>query len=130
MNKNLLTTATEAMDKAYSPYSKIRVGAAILTENGESFSGCNIENSSYGATVCAERVAIWKAISTLGKIKIKEVIVMTEKGWPPCGQCRQVIAEFATKDTKIHVCSTAGAQKTYLFSELQPEAFTPDYLLE
>lgn len=130
MNHDYIQLAQQAAQHAHSPYSHCKVGAAIVTQSGKVFTGCNIENASYGATVCAERVAIWKAVSEIGKITIKEIYVATEQGWPPCGQCRQVMAEFSTPDTQIHLCTKTGIKKTYLFDELQPEAFSSDYLLK
>ncbi|MEK6580085.1 MAG: cytidine deaminase, partial [Bdellovibrionota bacterium] len=102
--RELLDTAKAVRKNAYSPYSKVKVGAALRTRDGKIFSGCNVENSSYGATVCAERVAIQKAVSELGgKIEIQELVVVTDATppWTPCGICRQVIAEFGSNST-IH----------------------------
>jgi cytidine deaminase len=127
--KSLLEAAKVAQNNSYSPYSHFKVGSAILLENGKIFSGTNIENASYGATVCAERVAIWKALSEHPKSKIKAVLVITEKAWPPCGQCRQVIAEFGTPTTEIHIASNAnGVVKTLSFKELFPDGFSPDHI--
>ena len=95
---HLLELAREAQDKAYAPYSKFRVGAAVLLENGDIFTGCNVENASYGLTNCAERSAIFAAVSKLGgaNVKIRAVAVVNDHDAPcsPCGACRQVIAEF------------------------------------
>ena len=95
--------AVNAMNFSYSPYSEKKIGAALLLSNGKTYSGCNVENASYGGTVCAERVAIWKAVSENKDIKITEVVVASdsEKPWPPCGFCRQVMAEFAGPDTLV-----------------------------
>jgi cytidine deaminase len=128
MKNQLFTAAKTAREKAYSPYSTFKVGAAIELENGKIYSGTNIENASYGGTACAERVAIWKGISEDGAQKIKEVCVVTPSGWPPCGMCRQVIAEFATPNTLIHVCDLNSVIKTYKMLELLPEAFMPEHL--
>lgn len=96
--ERLLALARAAQQNAYAPYSKFRVGAAVLLENGEVFTGCNVENASYGLTNCAERSAIFAAVSKLGgdKVKIRAVAVVNEPDAPcsPCGACRQVIAEF------------------------------------
>lgn len=129
--EELLKSAKEAWDRSYSPFSRKKVGAAVRTKDGRVFSGCNIENSSFGATVCAERVAIWKAVSE-GAKEIAEVAVITDANppWPPCGLCRQVIAEFASDQALIHRANTAGAVITTAFSELYPEAFRPGHLLE
>lgn len=126
----LLEAARASREKSYSPYSGHKVGAAIKLSNGKVFSGCNVENSSYGGTICAERTAIFKAVSECGKIQITEVLVVTDANepWPPCGLCRQVIAEFAKPDIAIHAANLQGAIKTKKFGELFPDAFTPDYL--
>src|SRR5690348_9517727 len=89
----LYEKAIQAQKHSYSPYSGCKVGAALRTRGGEIFSGCNVENSSYGATVCAERVAVQKAVSECGKIEIMEIMVVTDASppWPPCGLCRQVM---------------------------------------
>jgi cytidine deaminase len=101
--ENLLKMARAAQQNAYAPYSKFRVGAAVLLENGEVFTGCNVENASYGLTNCAERSAIFAAVSKLGgdKVKIRAVAVVNERDVPcsPCGACRQVIAEFGPTAT-------------------------------
>jgi cytidine deaminase len=127
-NITLRNLAIKAITLAYSPYSKACVGSSILTKSGKEYSGSNIENSSYGGTVCAERVAIFKAVSE-GHKEISKVYVYSKDGWPPCGLCRQVISEFATKDLQIIIGDEAGNEKTLLFSELMPLAFTPDKLL-
>ncbi len=126
----LFASAKAARENAYSPYSGHKVGAAILTSDGKVFSGCNVENASYGATTCAERVAIQKAISENGKILIHEVLVITDAdpAWPPCGLCRQVIAEFASPETLIHIANTTGKTTSVKFSQLYPDPFTPNRL--
>jgi cytidine deaminase len=93
------------------------------------FGGCNIENSSFGATACAEQVAIQKAISELGKIEIEEIMVVTSANppWPPCGICRQVITEFGRKVT-LYTANLDGVIHTIPFVEIFPQGFTPDYL--
>src|SRR6266478_2322536 len=98
----LLRLARAAMKKAYAPYSQFRVGAALLTTNGKIFSGCNVENASYGMSNCAERTAIFSAVAQLGpKIEIRAVSVVNDRGVPcsPCGACRQVIYEFGPDAT-------------------------------
>ncbi len=125
----LFEAAREARTRAYSPYSEHKVGAAVRTRDGKIFSGCNVENSSYGATVCAERVAIQKAVSELGSIDIQEIMVVTDANppWPPCGMCRQVIAEFGVNSI-IYAVNLEGQLKSSRFSELLPDAFTPAHL--
>ncbi|NES84827.1 MAG: cytidine deaminase [Moorea sp. SIO2B7] len=121
----LLEIAQNAMQKAYAPYSKFRVGAALLTESGKIFQGCNIENSSYGLTICAERVAIASAIAEEGgnKMKIKAIAVVNDHKTPcsPCGACRQVILEFGV-DSLIIFRGREGIQQRQA-KELLPEGF-------
>jgi cytidine deaminase len=116
---------------SHSPYSKARIGAALLMQDGQMFGGCNIENASYGGTVCAERVAIWKAVSEGSKAPILEIMVVSsvEEAWPPCGFCRQVMAEFCTPKTLVHICNINGQQlRSFKFEDLLPESFTPSFL--
>lgn len=123
--------AIQAMDFSHSPYSLKRIGSAIRLSNGKIYSGCNIENASYGGTVCAERVAIWKAYSENKKpVHITHVAVASaeESPWPPCGFCRQVLAEFAKADTTVILTNTHNKEKALKFSELFPFAFEPEHL--
>jgi len=133
-NKNLqllVTQAALAQKQAYAPYSQFKVGAALLTNSGKIFSGCNVENASYGGTNCAERTAIFTAVTCEGNFQIKDMVVITsgDKPWPPCGLCRQVIFEFSTEKTMIHIAQNhKGIQKiikSYTIKELLPEAFGP-----
>lgn len=132
--KELIKKAKAAQKHAYSPYSQVRVGTALRMNNGQIFSGTNVENSSYGGTICAERVAILKAVSELytpkTPVAIQELVVFTEASppWPPCGLCRQVIAEFATPSTQIHMTNPQGELKSMNFSELLPLAFVPKHM--
>ena len=119
--------AKEVSDKAYSPYSKIKVGAVVLTDDGKHFLGCNVENASYGATVCAERNAIFQAITAGSKI-LTHVYIYSDKGFPPCGICRQVIQEFSQENTKVTIIDGSSNKKTVNFSELLPYNFNKDYL--
>ena len=125
--KELREKALKASTFSHSPYSLAKVGSAVVTEDGSIFTGCNIENSSFGGTVCGERVAIWKAVSE-GHQRIKKVYVYTEPGWPPCGMCLQVMSEFAHPDLDVIIGVKNGTVKTKIFKELLTEAFTPDYL--
>lgn len=103
-HKNLIALAREVQEKAYVPYSKFAVGAALLTEDGNIFTGCNVENVSFGLTNCGERSAIFKMISEKGpKAKIKAIAVTCKPDIPlvPCGACRQVIEEFSTPETVV-----------------------------
>jgi cytidine deaminase len=120
----LLRSAEKVMKNAYAPYSRFRVGAAILLSNGKIFSGCNVENASYGMTNCAERTAIFSAVAQLGpKIDIRAVVVTNDQGVPcsPCGACRQVIYEFG-RDATIFFQGTTGPKQAHI-SELLPEGF-------
>lgn len=127
---DLFQAAKKARENSYSPYSGEKVGAAIRLKNGKIYAGCNVENSSYGATICAERTAIQTAVAAEGpKIEIVEVAVVTDHSpaWPPCGLCRQVIAEFGLNST-IHAADLKAIQSTMSFKELFPSAFTPEHL--
>ncbi|WP_295905973.1 cytidine deaminase [uncultured Bdellovibrio sp.] len=128
--KKLFDAASDAQKRAHAPYSNALIGAAVLMSDGRIFSGCNVENASFGGTVCAERVAIFKAVSEGAPKQIKEVLVVSdaEKPWPPCGFCRQVIAEFANEQTVIHTANLQGKMKSFQFPEIFPEAFTPKHL--
>ncbi len=125
--KELRELAKKISKKAYSPYSQAKVGSAIKTKSGKIFSGCNVENSSFSATLCAERVAIFKAVSE-GEKSLSQVYVYTKDGWPPCGMCLQVMSEFADKNTEVIIGDEKGNEKVLKFSELMPNAFTPDHL--
>jgi len=129
INPELMKSAFEGQKHAHAPYSKKYIGAAVLMDNGKIYNGCNVENASYGGTVCAERVAIFKAVSE-GAKHIKEVMVVSseQNPWPPCGFCRQVIAEFASDETKVHLANPQGQSRSLLFTELFPEAFGPAHL--
>ena len=120
--KDLAAAAKKASLKAYSPYSSFSVGAAILTETGEIFTGCNVENSSYGLTVCAERIALFNAV-TAGHQKFSEIVIYTDTDIPfyPCGACRQVLAEF-NPQLEVSVIWKNG-KKTMNLQELLPYQF-------
>lgn len=119
--------AVEAAAHAYSPYSKVHVGSAIVMSDGSIYTGCNVENASYGGTVCAERVAIFKAISE-NKRGIQKVYVYTKEGWPPCGLCRQVMSEFAAAGMEVIMGNESGGETVMKFTDLMPLSFTPDHL--
>jgi len=116
-------SAREAALGAYCPYSGYQVGASVKGTSGHIFTGCNIENVSYGATVCAERVAIFKMISEDPSDKIKDLIVYTKDGGAPCGICRQVISEFSCDETVIYILDKKKVVKTYTMDELLPDRF-------
>lgn len=124
---DLRQKAFAAAQHSHSPYSHAKVGSAIVMEDGSVYQGCNIENSSFGGTVCAERVAIWKAVSE-GHKRIKRVYVYTDAGWPPCGLCRQVMAEFAAPDLEIVIGDKDGKEQVLKFKDIMPLAFTPEHL--
>ncbi len=127
--KKLIRKALDAKEKAYVPYSNFRVGAAILMENGEIYTGCNIEIASYSPTICAERTAIFKAISD-GQRKIKAIAVVGDSKYTyPCGVCRQVIREFG-KDAIIIVANSEEDYKKYTLNDLLPYSFGPEDLKE
>jgi cytidine deaminase len=121
--KRLIKKAREASKKSYSPYSKFSVGASVLTEENKIFAGCNIENSSYGLSICAERVAIFKAVSE-GYFRFKAIAVYcnTSKFTFPCGACLQVLSEFS-KNIKIISINKEGKYKIKNLKELLPEMF-------
>ena len=125
--KTLRSKAIEASKNAYSPYSKEMVGCALETSDGSLYVGCNVENASYGGTVCAERVAIFKAVSEK-KMKLQKVYVYTKEGWPPCGLCRQVMSEFADTNLEIIIGNELGQETVMKFTDLMPLSFTPDHL--
>src|SRR5579884_1114219 len=115
------------MQHAYAPYSKFKVGAALLTSNGEVFSGCNVENASYGLTNCAERTAIFRAIAESehgAKVRVRAVAVTNAAGGhcPPCGACRQVMAEFSSPETLVMYQGASGTT-TLRMRELLPDSF-------
>lgn len=127
MSHDLRDKAHDASTRSHSPYSKAKVGAALETADGKIYQGCNIENASFGGTVCAERVAIWKAVSE-GHKKIKRIYVFTQDGWPPCGMCLQVMTEFADKNLEITIGDKNGKETTKKLNELLPCAFTPEHM--
>ncbi len=127
--RKLIKEAEKAKKMAYAPYSTIKVGAAVLSVGGELYTGCNIENASFGLAVCAERVAIFKAISE-GSTKFEAIAVIgdTDKPCSPCGACRQVISEFG-EDIPLIMANLNGDVKIKKIKELLPEAFGKNDLL-
>lgn len=126
--KELIEAATNVRENAYAPFSEFKVGSALETDDGEIIAGCNVESASYGLTVCAERVAIWKAISE-GKRKIKHIAVVadTEELTPPCGVCRQIIWEFGG-DIPVIMANLKGKVETVQMKDLLPRAFDTKFL--
>ena len=136
MYEDLVKNAIEARKNAYTPYSKYKVGAALLTENGEIIKGCNIENAAYGPTNCAERTAFFKAVSE-GIMDFKAIAIVGGNESEidefsdyafPCGVCRQVMREFCSSDFEIIVGKSVSEYKVYKLSELLPESFGPEHL--
>jgi len=127
-DEELIEAATEVRENAYAPFSDFRVGAALETDDGEVITGCNVESASYGLTVCAERVAIWKAISQ-GKRKIKHIAVVadTEELTPPCGDSRQIIWEFGGDIPGI-LAHLKGKTEVVQMKDLLPRAFDTKFL--
>ncbi len=123
-DRELVQAAKEAMEHAYSPYSRFQVGAALLAKDGTVFRGCNIENASYGATNCAERTAIFKAVSE-GYREFEAIAIVASSGdyAAPCGICRQVLAEFMPEG-KVILDSDRDGMVTYTVSELLPASFS------
>ena len=129
MDQRLFAAASAAMERAYAPYSKFQVGAAILADNGRIYCGCNVENAAYPNGNCAETSAI-AAMVLDGAQQIREIAVIGggDLLCTPCGGCRQRIREFAAADTKIHVCGPEGLRRTFTRDELLPESFGPENL--
>jgi cytidine deaminase len=126
--ENLIKLATEARENAYAPYSNFKVGAALLASNGRVFTGCNVENATYGLTVCAERVALWKAVSEGEREFVAAAVVADGERPPsPCGACRQLLWEFCG-DIEVITGSLRGARQSYHLSELFPHPFDRSFL--
>lgn len=126
--EELIAAATDAREHAFAPYSNFKVGAALETDKGEVYSGCNVESASYGLTNCAERVAIQKAVSEgVSKFTQLAVVVDTEVLTAPCGACRQVIWEFCG-DIPVILSNLNGKTETIQMSELLPHAFDSRFL--
>jgi cytidine deaminase len=127
MDKNeLLKIAKEARERAYAPYSQFYVGAALLCDDGSVYTGCNIENASFSPTCCAERTAIFKAVSE-GKTKFLMLAVAADEIPLPCGICRQVISEFCGNDFPI-IVATGTETKKFTLGDLLPNAFSAESL--
>ena len=127
----VIAAAKAAYHLAYAPYSNFHVGAAALTNNGNIVKGCNVENASYGLTVCAERNCISNSVIN-GEQEFKVIVVYTEqdKLTPPCGACRQVIAEFFEQSAPVLSVNHKNERKVWTVEQLLPNAFTPKDLLE
>ena len=133
--RKLVESAISAREKAYVPYSRFMVGAALLTKNGKLYKGCNVENASYGAGICAERTAFVKAVSE-GEREFAAIAIAggregdSIEGYAyPCGICRQVMLEFCDKDFKVIVASSTGDYKCHSLDELIPHGFSAKDLI-
>lgn len=132
-DKELVLKAIESMKNSYSPYSEFKVGAALLSESGKVYTGCNIENVAFGPSICAERVAFFKAISEGEKNFSKIAVVGGKDGiissaTPPCGVCRQVMREFCNDDFEILIVRENGNYDKVLLKDLLPNSFKPEIL--
>jgi cytidine deaminase len=127
--QELFAAAKAAQAKAYAPYSRFKVGAALRTPDGAIFAGCNVENAAYPQGSCAEAGAI-SAMALVGERRIAEVLVIGdgEALCTPCGGCRQRIREFADPSTLIHIAGPTGVRAKFTLGELLPESFGPDHL--
>ena len=132
--EELIKTATEMTKRSYVPYSHFHVGAALLDTNGKVWTGCNIENAAYGPSNCAERTAVFKAVSEgarsfeaiaiVGGPEDENGKVQIQDFCPPCGVCRQVLSEFCDREFKIILANGKGEQKVFTLAELLPESFS------
>ena len=121
---NLIESALKAKENSYSPYSKFRVGAAVLTKDGKIYTGCNIENAAYTTGICAEKTAFAKAVSDGNKEFLALALASDSNDYAsPCGECRQFISEFVEPDFKIILAKSTNDYKTYDFAELLPLSF-------
>ncbi len=127
-NDPLLRAARAVRERAHAPYSRFKVGAAVEDEEGHVFTGCNVENATYGLTLCAERVALFKAISEgAGRIKRIAVVADTDALTPPCGACRQILWEFCG-DAQLILANLDGRQETTTLAHIFPRPFDASFL--
>ncbi len=127
-DEELIALAAQARERAYAPYSQFAVGAALLAKSGRVYTACNVENVSYGLSVCAERAAVFKAVSE-GEREFEAIAVVTETGVTPCGACRQVLREFG-EDIRVIVADASGRYRVFSLRELLPDAVAPENLIE
>ena len=125
--QSLIDLANEARRRAYAPYSNYRVGAALRTTSGRIFTGVNVENAAYPTSICAERTAVFKAVSE-GEREIEIIAVVTDNGGSPCGSCRQVLAEFGLKTLVVLADGNGKVIKETTVGDLLPDAFQPHHL--
>ncbi len=124
-NIELYNIAMKATENSYSPYSNFKVGAALLCKNGNLYTGCNVENISYGGTICAERTAVFKAVSSGDREFVKIAIAESNDGnCTPCGFCRQVLSEFSKDGELLVICKYNGELREIPLKELLPYSFT------
>jgi cytidine deaminase len=128
MKDDLISSATAVRERARASYSHFKVGAALLADDGRVFTGCNIENASLGLTVCAERVALWKALSE-GATAFSAITIVTDARvvTPPCGSCRQLLWEYCG-DIQVHLHSTTGLDEQFRMAQLLPHPFDERHL--
>jgi cytidine deaminase len=128
-DEQLIDLATKARELAHAPYSKFSVGAALIASDGRIFTGCNVENSTYSLSVCAERVAALKAVSE-GALQISRIAVVadTDNPTPPCGSCRQMMWEFGTPETEVLLANLKGNIQKSTLAELYPLSFDSSFL--
>lgn len=127
--EQLFESARKVRERAHAPYSRFPVGAAVLFADGSVVTGCNVENSSYGLSVCAERSALAAAVAQgLGRPVAVAIVVDTPSPCPPCGMCRQVMTEFAPPSLPVRSRNLQGDEARYTLGELLPHAFTRDFL--
>lgn len=125
MTVDLLEAAREVAGHAHAPYSEYPVGAALRDEQGRVWAGCNVENVSYGLTMCAERSAVFAMVAGGGK-RVREILILTVDAGPPCGACLQVLSEFGNGDLAIHLATSEGVRQTCSLKDLMPHAFRSD----
>jgi len=125
-DRELIALAAEARERAYTPYSQYKVGAALLSASGAVHIGCNVENAAYGLTICAEQVAVVKAVCA-GERDLMMIAVVTENGGTPCGACRQILNEFEP-NIRVLVADTSGDYQAYALPDLLPDSFGPAQL--
>jgi cytidine deaminase len=125
----MIDLARRALANAHAPYSRLRIGACVRAAGGGLYAGCNVENASYAVTQCAETTAIGAMVAA-GDRQIVDLVIVTEgaEPCPPCGRCRQQLAEFAGPDVRIHLCGPEGVRVTATLGELLPMAFGPGLL--
>ena len=124
----MFAAADKVRQRAHAKYSNFKVGAALWCDDGSIIAGCNVENASYGLTICAERSAIARMVAEGKKLIAVAIVVDSAKPTPPCGMCRQVMAEFAPSSLEVRSRNIKGAEERYTLGELLPHAFTAEFL--